>query len=75
MTHGYRGEYWLSFHSDCSTWMEDGTERHVLRPLPSLDFKVLKEDGLEAEPGECGELYLSSSPLPLTTFSFCFFIK
>ena len=39
--------------------MEDGTERHVLRPLPSLDFKVLKEDGLEAEPGECGELYLS----------------
>jgi len=54
-------EYWLSFHSDCSSWMEDGTERHVLRPLPSLDFKVLKEDGLEAEPGECGELYLSGS--------------
>lgn len=53
--------------------MEDGTERHVLRPLPSLDFKVLKEDGLEAEPGECGELYLSSSPLPLTAFFVTFF--
>lgn len=53
--------------------MEDGTERHVLRPLPSLDFKVLKEDGLEAEPGECGELYLSFFPLPLTAFSLLFF--
>ena len=54
--------------------MEDGTERHVLRPLPSLDFKVLKEDGLEAEPGECGELYLSFFPCTFNSIFVAFFL-
>lgn len=55
-------EYWLSFYSDCATWTDptDGTEQHILHPLPSLDFKVLK-DGVEVEPGDCGELHLSGS--------------
>ncbi|CAK9060139.1 unnamed protein product [Durusdinium trenchii] len=55
-------EYWLSFFSECFVWTDvDGVERHVLHPLPQLDFKLLKEDGSEAAPGESGELFLSGS--------------
>lgn len=60
--HVHRGEYWLSFFSECFVWTDvDGVERHVLHPLPQLDFKLLKEDGSEAAPGESGELFLSGS--------------
>ena len=54
-------EYWLCLGSDCRTWTDpvDGTERHILQPLPDLDFKLLKEDGTEAQEQECGELFLT----------------
>lgn len=53
-------EYWLSFVSDCSLWRDaDGVAKHVLRPLPGLDFRLLREDGAPAKEGEVGELYLA----------------
>ncbi|CAE8619725.1 unnamed protein product [Polarella glacialis] len=54
-------EYWLCLSSDCRTWRDpsDASERHVLRPLPGLDFKLLREDGFEADEEEAGELFLA----------------
>ena len=54
-------EYWLCLSSTCQIWRDpvDGMERHVLEPLPELDFKLLKEDGLEAQEQESGELFLA----------------
>ena len=54
-------EYWLCLTSDCRTWTDpaDGMERHVLEPLPDLDFKLIKECGSEAQEQETGELFLA----------------
>ncbi|CAE8706272.1 unnamed protein product [Polarella glacialis] len=61
-------EYWLALHSDgCPAWNDSGVEKHVYRPLSSLDavFLVPAEgaaDGAlfrKAEIGEVGEMYLT----------------